>query len=483
MGNQELYGHRVANYDKHYEAAGIASEKILEICDLIPAMKNEIDWGKGKTNLNGRDYIQVVFKNGSKFDVVAVKESSRGGRRHSGLIDEVVLVDGDKFSQVIVPMMNVSRRTPNGEVDPNDKMNKSQIFITSAGFKSHFSYQKQIQLLVWQLIKPGTAIVMGGTWRIPVKMGLLDPGFVNDLKADGTFDETTFAREYESIWQGSATESFYNSDVFDRSRVLKQPEFIRSGRGNQDAYYILGIDVGRSGWQTVITVIKVNPQKNGVGVKSIVNMIVIESEHFGVQANEIKRQYLNYLPKYVVVDANGLGIGLVDFLVMPSEDSKTGESFSAFDVANDEKGLYKKIDNHGDSYGKVLWLIKADAELNFEGYTTLLQQMGSGKIRLLHNERDAKASFDDNKSFQALTSGQKADQIRPFVLTTALKNEMMNLAQKDTNSTRFSLERINRALGKDKVSSLMYGLYVIKQIEDKNRNRKHSSLSNFAFFN
>lgn len=71
------------------QAAGIASEKVLEICDLIPAMKNEIDWGKGKTNLNGRDYIQVFFKNGSKFDVVAVKESSRGGRRHSGLIDEV----------------------------------------------------------------------------------------------------------------------------------------------------------------------------------------------------------------------------------------------------------------------------------------------------------------------------------------------------------------------------------------------------------
>lgn len=62
-------------------------------------------------------------------------------------------------------MMNVSRRTPNGKVDPNDKMNKSQIFITSAGYKNHFSYQKQIQILVWQLIKPGTAIVMGGTWR------------------------------------------------------------------------------------------------------------------------------------------------------------------------------------------------------------------------------------------------------------------------------------------------------------------------------
>lgn len=30
-------------------------------------------------------------------------------------------------------MMNVSRRAANGTVDPNDRMNKSQIYITSAG--------------------------------------------------------------------------------------------------------------------------------------------------------------------------------------------------------------------------------------------------------------------------------------------------------------------------------------------------------------
>lgn len=74
--------------------------------------------------------MQVVFKNGSRFDVVATKETSRGGRRHSGLIDEVILVDGEKFSEVVLPMMNVSRRAANGSVDPNDRMNKSQIYIT-----------------------------------------------------------------------------------------------------------------------------------------------------------------------------------------------------------------------------------------------------------------------------------------------------------------------------------------------------------------
>lgn len=112
------------------QAAGIAREKILELCDLIPPLRKEINWTPGMTTLNGKDYIQVTFRNGSRFDVVAAKESSRGGRRHSGLIDEVILVDGEKFSQVILPMMNVSRRAACGQVDPNDRMNKSQIYIT-----------------------------------------------------------------------------------------------------------------------------------------------------------------------------------------------------------------------------------------------------------------------------------------------------------------------------------------------------------------
>ena len=78
------------------QAAGIAKEKILELCDLIPALKKEIDWTPGKSYF-GKDYVEVRFKNNSRFDVVATKESSRGGRRHSGLIDEVNKIDSKSF--------------------------------------------------------------------------------------------------------------------------------------------------------------------------------------------------------------------------------------------------------------------------------------------------------------------------------------------------------------------------------------------------
>lgn len=182
------------------QANSIAMEKVNEICDLIPAFKDEIIWGRGDhTTKLTKNEVSVKFKNGSIFDVVAVKQSTRGGRRHSGLVDEVILIDGEEFSSVILPLMNVPRRTANGEVDPDDTRNKSQIYITSAGFKSHFSYRKQIQLLVWQIVRPGSAFVIGGSWRIPVKIGLLDKGFVREMKQDGTFSKVGFNREWIKI--------------------------------------------------------------------------------------------------------------------------------------------------------------------------------------------------------------------------------------------------------------------------------------------
>ena len=230
------------------QAASIAKEKVEELCELIPALKREIDWRPGKT-LMGKDYVKVEFKNGSRLDVVAARNSARGGRRHGGLLEEVILIDGTALNEVIIPLMNVSRRTATGEVDPDETLNKSQIYVTTAGWKGTFPYDKLIQLLIWQIVKPGQSIVLGGTWRVPVLMKLLDRNFVKDLKADGTFNEASFAREYESVWSGTVEDAFFNAEVFDKHRVLNQPEYEYSGRSSKDAYYVISVDVGRKGYK------------------------------------------------------------------------------------------------------------------------------------------------------------------------------------------------------------------------------------------
>lgn len=181
------------------QSAGIIKEKVQEICNLIPAFRNEIDWGRGVTQ-EGKDYVKYVFKNGSYFDNIAAKESSRGKRRHAGVIEECVGVDGDILSQVVIPTMNVSRQCMDGSTHPEEQLNKSQLYITTAGYKNSFPYDKLIQLLVWQIVKPEKAMVIGGTYRIPVLVGLLDKNFVRDLKMDGTFNDMAFDREYKDLY-------------------------------------------------------------------------------------------------------------------------------------------------------------------------------------------------------------------------------------------------------------------------------------------
>jgi hypothetical protein len=161
-----------------------------------------------------------VFKNGSYFDNIAARESSRGKRRHGGLIEECVGVDGTILSEVIIPTMNVSRMCMDGSVHPEEQLNKSQIYVTTAGWKNTFPYDKLIQLLVWQIVKPEKSIIMGGTYRIPVLVKLLDKNFIRDLKMDGTFNESSFDREYESKWSGTVEDAFFNAEIFDRSRKL-----------------------------------------------------------------------------------------------------------------------------------------------------------------------------------------------------------------------------------------------------------------------
>ena len=123
-------------------------EKVQELCTLIPALRKEIDWTRGKT-LEGKDYAKYTFKNKSYFDNIAARESSRGKRRHAGVIEECVGVDGDILQQVIIPTMNVSRRCADGSTHPEEQLNKAQLYITTAGYKNSFPYDKLIQLLVW----------------------------------------------------------------------------------------------------------------------------------------------------------------------------------------------------------------------------------------------------------------------------------------------------------------------------------------------
>ena len=461
------------------QAAGIAREKAEEICKLIPGMKNEIDWSRGATKAS-KNMVEYIFKNGSKLDIMAAQQSSRGKRATGGLMEECILIDQILLNEVIIPTMNVDRRLADGSRQEDEVINKSQIYVTTAGWKNSFAYEKLIQILIQQITEPGQAIVLGGTWRVPVMEKLLRKSFIEELKLDGTYNDASFAREYESEWSGDAENAFFSAERFDKHRVLLQPEYEFSGRSSKSAYYILGIDVGRKGCTTEVCVFKVTPQAQGTSLKTLVNLYTWDEEHFEAQAINIKRLYYKYKCRTAVIDANGLGIGLVDFMVKDQIDPETGELLPNFGVENDEEGFYKKFKT-ADTEIDAMYLVKANAPINTEAHTYVQTQLSSGKIKFLIDENQAKVKLMSTKLGQNMDNDKRAEYLKPFTLTTILREQMLNLVE-ENEGVNIILKQASRSIKKDKFSAFEYGLYYIKQDEDRKKKRKKRNIADMMFF-
>lgn len=460
------------------QASGILKEKVQEICQLAPGFANEIDWGRGKT-LEGKDYCKYIFKNGSFIDNLAASEKSRGKRRHGGLVEECVGVDGTILNEVVIPVMNISRRLPDGSKDDAEVLNKSQIFVTTAGWKNTFAYDKLIQMLVGMITQPEKFFIMGGTYRIPQAMGMLDKHFIRDLKLDGTFNEASFDREYESKWSGTIEDAFFRAEQFDRNRILLQPEYEYSGRSAKSAYYVLAVDVGRKGCDTVCCIFKVTPHTAGASLKTLVNIYTIHNEHFEEQAIALKKLFYKYKARRMIIDANGLGIGLVDYMVKSQIDPDTNDTYPDFGVENDPDGEYKKFRTLNCEYD-AMYLIKANAPINTEAHANAQSQLSSGKVKLLIDERVAKVKLLGTKRGQEMKPEERQDYLRPFTLTSILKEEMMNLRE-ENEGVNIILKQANKGIAKDKFSAFEYGLYYIKLEEDSKRKRRKTRMADFMF--
>lgn len=449
------------------QSASILKEKVDELCRLVPAFNKEIDRRPGKTQ-ETKDKCIYRFTNGSYFDNVAANEKARGGRRHAGVLEECVGIDGKILQEVLVPMLSISRRCLDGTVQKDETLNKSQLYITTAGYKNTFPYDKLIQTLVKMITEPGSAYILGGTYKIPVLTGQYEKTFVQDQKRDGTFNEAAFGREYESRWSGTVEDAFFDGEKFDRNRQLLQPEKEASGRSSKMAYYVLSVDVGRKGCQSVVCVFKVTPQQQGSAIKSLVNIYTFEDEHFEDQAIRIKKLYYKYKARRLVIDGNGLGIGLIDYMVKRQIDP-SGDIYPDFGIYNDTEGYYKKY-HTSETEDNAVYIIKANAPINTEAYSIVQSQIESGKVKFLIDEKTAENKLLGTKVGQGMSPIQRGEYLMPFKLTSILREEMLNLRE-ENEGVNIILKQASKMIKKDKFSALCYGLYYIKQ-EEENKKRK-----------
>lgn len=194
---------------------------------------------------------------------------------------------------------------------------------------------------------------------------------------------------------------------------------------------------------TAIFINQLLPTKSGRYISNIVFGDTYEGMHTEDQALVIRKLYDEFQCDYIVLDANGLGLGVFDALVRDISDPENGEIYPALSCYNSPE-MAERCTVRGAE--KVIWAIKGNPALNSECAVLLREGFRSGKIRLLATEYDAENYLSELKGYDSLSQSEKIKIQLPYIHTTLLINELVKLQHEESGGRVKVFERagINR---------------------------------------
>lgn len=449
------------------QAAKISQSNIENIWNFFPILQGEI-----KEKQFNNDFTKLTFWNNSTLEVIAVANSSRGGRNQGGSVEEIVdeRMKKETLNEVVIPRMANDRLSSyGGKVDPNE-VHKFEWYITTSGTRQSFAFEKMREIMI-EMAQGKSAFNLGSGYELACMHDQLSLDFINDLRDRPTFNPLSFAREYESQWTGTSDNSLVQLDDLLDSRVLKKAEDKASNEKNVE--YILAYDVSRSeGSQNAncaLVVIKIIPRGDGTFQKHVVNLFSFEGTHFMEQARFIKQKVNEFKASMCIVDSNGVGKGLVDILVTECDENPS------YSVINDDR--YNKY-KHENSI-PMIYAMSSNTKENKASdiHNVFVNMISNNKVKLLVSESQAKTdNGKKNKDSEAFSN-----LLLPFTMTDLMCEEIMNLEHKNSgNATQ--VKQISRSINKDKFSALEMGLYYIYLLEKKNQVKKREVVDVSKFF-
>lgn len=437
-------------------AVKIWKEKHDEILRFYPAMADEI-----KSANFSKDSGRVEFQNGSVIDNLANAQTSKGLRRRRGSLEESALIDKDLYDDAIAPIFNIPRVTMTGVTDPTELNSQINRFSTS-GYRNSDEYEKILQMTRDMADLKGT-YVFGSDWMIPVHFGRQKISVINKARQGNV---VRFKQNYLCSWIGASDGALINISKLIKSRNITKPELEcpKDKRGNYELNeYIFGVDVSRSSSdsnnKTVIAIAKIiRNQKGQIRQVQMVNIVAPPNGlNFKEQSIIIKKLFKKYggnddisisRVKAVIIDANGVGQGLVDRLLEDVTDDETNEELGCWATINtDQKSDISDAP-------AIVYSLKSQG-INGDIITTFLDYVESGKLKLLKQFEDLDDGFKNN-----------IDAELSCIQTQFLIDEVANLRLKKTTNS-ISVEQVVKKVDKDRYSATAYLLYYIALFLEK----------------
>lgn len=467
-------------------------EKIMtELKPNSPELAYEID--EKETRTNGND-AKIMFKNGSFIKVVTASDSSRGNRAHILIIDEFRMVKKDIIDTILKKFLS-NPRHPKYMDKPEYKHNKDlkeplkTLYLSSAYYKDHWSYLKSKDTCKFMLDERRKDFVCGFPYQLALHEGLLSEERVIEDMTESDFSEIKWAMEMEALFWGDSDGAFFNFESIAKNRKIQYPMLpdalssrlsnnskVRIPAKQNGEKRILSADIAlmssskHKNDASAIFINQLLPTKAERYSNNIIYTETSEGAHTEDQALRIRRLYEEYNCDYIVLDCKGVGLGVFDALARDITDSETGEIYPALSCCNNQEMAARCTSRNAE---KVIWAINGSARFNSDCAVLLREAFRMGKIRLLVTEYDGEESLNSIKGFSSLTSSDKALFTLPYINTTLLISELINLNHEESGG----LVKISEKSGKrkDRYSSLSYNYWVACQLEKNIRKRASDS--------
>lgn len=471
---------------------------MFELKPISPELRAEIDEKNSK--VNGTN-AQIVFKNTSVIKVVTASDSSRGNRCNVLLLDEYRLISKDTIDTVLRKFLTLRRMPRYDELTDAEKKEEYSkeknltMYLSSAFFKDHWSYMKCVDTFKAMIDDTRRQFVCGFPYQLSIEEGLLDPESVADEMSESDFSEIKWSMEMCAEFYGSADDAFFDFSSISKNRKIKYPmmpnsisskvssNLVNIPQKQNGEVRILSADIALMSSKknkndaTSIFINQLMPTKAGRYVSNIVYTDTCEGLRTDDQALIIRKLYDEYMCDYIVLDTNGIGLGVFDHLAREIIDSETGEIYPALSCYNDKTMAERCIVPGAE---KVIWSIKASAQFNSDCAFLLREAFKSGRIRLLETEYEAEELLSNIKGYSAMSPAERMQFQLPYIQTTLLVDELTKLQHEESGGKVKIFEKAG--MRKDRYSSLSYNYYVATQVETKMIKKSNMNVSSSEMF-
>lgn len=429
---------------------------------------------------------KVEFKNGSMVLSAVSSDNSRGMRAHFLILDEFRMIDKDILDSVLRKFLGDPRHPKYLDLPEYEHLledNKSA-YLSSAWTTNHWSYEKY-KATIKQMAAGKPYFCCNLPYQLAVKNGLKKMSEVINEMTEADFDPVKWKVEMEGHWLGEAENALFNNETINNCRKIEKAIYPldvrnRCGKNEKKTYRAKAKEEIRLLFAD-IALMSSNKHKNDAScfglmcltpnaarndyLRDISYLETWTGQHSEKTALRLRKLYEELDCDYLVMDANGVGLPIFDLLVgNPIIDKDTGVEYQPLACVNDEEMNERCLYPNNP---KVIWSIKAYAQLNSDMAVYLSNAINSKKLRFLVHENDGQDYLTRFSGYDEFSGDLVGKLKAPYVQTSLAIYEMLSLEaeHKDDGKVRVKEQSGKR---KDRYSAIAMANYVATELSRQN---------------